>query len=61
MACLNLVIMYTSWWQGACADRFGYPTTLALDAGLGLACILLFPLMTVHKTGQSNVPETQAD
>jgi MFS family permease len=61
MACLNLVIMYTSWWQGACADRFGYPTTLALDAGLGLACILLFPLMTVHKTRQSNVLETQAD
>jgi hypothetical protein len=53
--------MYTSWWQGACADRFGYPTTLALDAGLGLACILLFPLMTVHKTRQSNVLETQAD
>lgn len=61
MAFLNLVIMYTSWWQGLCADRFGYPTTLALDAGLGLICILLFPLMTVRRAEDSGVSKTEAD
>jgi PAT family beta-lactamase induction signal transducer AmpG len=61
MSCLNLVIMYSAWWQGWCIDRYGYPMTLALDASLGLICILLFPLMAVHKAETSGVAESQAD
>ncbi len=61
MSCLNLVIMYSAWWQGWCIDRYGYPTTLALDAGLGLVCILLFPLMTRHASPTSDIAESQAD
>ena len=45
MALLNLVIAYTANWQGWAVERWGYPVTLAADAGAGLLCIALFPLM----------------
>ena len=61
MSCLNLVIMYTAWWQGWCIDRYGYPTTLALDACLGLICIALFPLITAHRNEGSVRSEAQTD
>lgn len=61
MSCLNLVIMYSSWWQGWCIDRYGYPTTLTLDAGLGLICIVLFPLMTKHGPKTSDAVEAKPD
>lgn len=49
MALLNLVIAYTARWQGVAIERWGYPVTLALDAGAGLLCIALFPLMTPRR------------
>ena len=45
MALLNLVIAYSANWQGWAVERWGYPVTLAADAGVGLLCIALFPLM----------------
>ena len=45
MAMSNLVITYTSWWQGQAIVRWGYPTTLALDAALGLIVLVFLPLM----------------
>jgi hypothetical protein len=46
---LNLVISYTSNWQGHAIARWGYPTTLALDAGLGMIGIALLPFLIVRK------------
>jgi len=46
MAMANLVITYTSWWQGLSIVRWGYPVTLALDAAFGLVVLFLLPLMT---------------
>ena len=45
MALSNLVITYTSWWQGQAIVRWGYPITLAADAAAGLVVLLLLPLM----------------
>ncbi|HID74608.1 MAG TPA: MFS transporter [Planctomycetaceae bacterium] len=45
MACMNLVTWYSASWQGYCIEAWGYPTTLALDAAAGLACVALLPLM----------------
>jgi PAT family beta-lactamase induction signal transducer AmpG len=45
MALSNLVITYTSWWQGQAIVAWGYPITLALDAAVGLIVLLLLPLM----------------
>ncbi len=45
MALLNLVIMYSAIWQGRAIEAWGYPATLAIDAGAGMICIALLPLM----------------
>lgn len=45
MAMSNLAIAYSSQWQGVAAVRWGYPTMLAIDAALGMVCVLLMPLM----------------
>jgi hypothetical protein len=45
MAVLNLVIWYSSLWQGHAIEKWGYPVTLFVDAGAGLLCIPLLPLI----------------
>lgn len=45
MAMLNLVVSYTSWWQGHAVVRWGYPVTLAVDATIGLVCLFLLPML----------------
>ena len=45
MAMMNLVISYTAWWQGYTIENYGYPTTLYLDATLGLVCIVVLPML----------------
>ena len=45
MAMMNLVTVYTAWWQGYAIERWGYPSTLYLDGALGLVCIAIIPLM----------------
>lgn len=49
MAMQNLVISYTSTWQGWSIEKFGYPTTLGIDACVGLVGIGLLPFMTPRK------------
>ncbi len=48
MAMANLVITYSSWWQGLSIVRWGYPVTLGLDAAAGLICLLFLPLMSLR-------------
>jgi PAT family beta-lactamase induction signal transducer AmpG len=45
MAMSNLVITYTSWWQGLSIVKWGYPITLLIDSVVGLFMIFLLPLM----------------
>ena len=45
MALCNVVYAYTPKWQGISLVRLGYPATLAIDTALGLACLLLVPLV----------------
>jgi PAT family beta-lactamase induction signal transducer AmpG len=49
MAMGNLAISYSANWQGHAAERWGYPTTLGMDAVLGLACLLFLPFMALRK------------
>ena len=45
MALGNLVTSYTALWQGLTIVHYGYPITLALDAGVGLISMLLLPFL----------------
>ncbi len=45
MALLNVVIAYTASWQGESIERWGYATTLTLDAILGLLCLFILPFL----------------
>jgi MFS family permease len=45
MAMTNFAISYSATWQGHALQRLGYPTTLALDAVLGVVSLALLPLM----------------
>lgn len=49
MAMLNFTISYTARWQGWAIERFGYPGTLALDAGLGMIGVAILPLLKPQK------------
>ena len=49
MAMSNLVITYTSWWQGLSIVRWGYPITLALDAMAGLVVLVFLPFMASQR------------
>ena len=59
MSLMNLAISYSAFWQGHSAERWGYPTTLFLDALLGCLCII--PLACMSSPGMSSSsPETRA-
>ncbi|MEM7165736.1 MAG: MFS transporter, partial [Planctomycetota bacterium] len=45
MALLNLVLSYSAAWQGWAIAKYGYPTTLMIDAAIGLIGLSLLPLM----------------
>jgi len=49
MAMSNLVITYTSWWQGLSIVRWGYPATLLVDSIVGLAVLFFLPFMTARR------------
>jgi len=55
MSMLGLGITYSAAWQGYAIDQWGYPTTLKIDAGLGLVCLLLLPLMAKRKPGPATL------
>jgi PAT family beta-lactamase induction signal transducer AmpG len=46
VAMVNLTVVYSSAWQGRCLAKLGYPSTLAIDALLGMASLPLLLLMT---------------
>jgi PAT family beta-lactamase induction signal transducer AmpG len=52
MAMMNLCISYTAWWQGRAIERIGYPSTLLVDALLGLIGLLLLPLMRPRRSAR---------
>lgn len=45
MALMNLVIAYSAWWQGATIEKWGYATTLYIDAAFGLVCLAVLPFL----------------
>lgn len=45
MSLLNFVIFYSAWWQGRALVAWGYPTTLMLDAALGVVGLFFLPFM----------------
>jgi PAT family beta-lactamase induction signal transducer AmpG len=57
MAMLNFTISYTARWQGWAIERFGYPVTLALDAGLGMIGVALLPLLKPQPRSASILEE----
>ena len=56
MAMLNVVISYSANWQGHAATRLGYPTTLAIDATVGLVSLLCLPFMTPRPKAVEALP-----
>ena len=46
VAMVNLTVVYSSAWQGRCLAKLGYPSTLAIDALLGMVSLPLLLLMT---------------
>ncbi|MBM84063.1 MAG: hypothetical protein CMJ78_26215 [Planctomycetaceae bacterium] len=50
MSVLNLVLGYTTWWQGFVSLLHGYPMMLRIDSALGLLGLLLLPFVCERKT-----------
>jgi PAT family beta-lactamase induction signal transducer AmpG len=49
MALSNLAISFSAWWQGIAIERLGFPTTLGLDAVVGVLGIGLLPFLGTGK------------
>ncbi|MGC1275937.1 MAG: MFS transporter [Planctomycetaceae bacterium] len=58
MAAMNLVIAYSAFWQGRAIEAFGYPATLTIDAGFGLACLAVLALVPLTRNPQERRPQT---
>src|SRR5687768_3089916 len=56
MSLLNLVIAYSLRWQGWSVSRFGYPTTMFVDAVFGMLCLAVLPFMKPAPRSDPNVP-----
>ena len=50
MALTNLVISFSSKWQGHAAETWGYPRTLVLDTIVGMLCIGILPFVRARTT-----------
>jgi PAT family beta-lactamase induction signal transducer AmpG len=62
MSLMNLALSYSAWWQGKAAVRWGYPTTLLVDAAFGLVCLLVLPLtLTRVPYARAEVVEAQKE
>lgn len=55
MALHNLATSYTAAWQGYSIKWWGYPTTLWIDATIGLIGIALFPFLILKKRTDEEV------
>jgi PAT family beta-lactamase induction signal transducer AmpG len=61
MAMANLAIAYSATWQGVAVEAFGYPTTLLVDAILGvLNLLLIVPLKRTHGDESPGAPARRA-
>ena len=56
MALHNLATSYTAIWQGYSIEHWGYPTTLFIDATVGLVGIALIPFLILNKQADSEEP-----
>lgn len=63
MALLNVVTMYSYWWEGKALTPTGeggwgftLPQTLLVDVGIGLLFLLVLPLVTAPAAGQVSAP-----
>src|SRR5262245_4820594 len=56
MALTNIVYSYTSVWQGHAMVRWGYPTTLVVDAVFGLVCLGILPFMGPIRRAEAAPP-----
>lgn len=45
MAAMNLGTSAAAWWQGLAVERWGYPTTLAIDCCVGVLCLATLPFV----------------
>lgn len=45
MALMNFVTAYSAWWQGFTLMKWGYGTTLYIDAAVGLLCLAVLPFL----------------
>ena len=61
MAVLNLTTSYTSAWQGFALARWGYPTTLRLDAVFGLLGLVVLPWLKLRARQPDSAVRTSAD
>ncbi len=52
MALHNLATTYTAVWQGYSIAHWGYPTTLVIDASVGLISITLIPFLILNKNAE---------
>jgi len=61
MSLMDLAMAYSALWQGFAAARWGYPTTLTLDAIGGCLCLAVLPLMKPATVSQdSTAPSLDA-
>jgi PAT family beta-lactamase induction signal transducer AmpG len=58
MAAMNLSTSVAAWWQGAAVVRWGYPTTLTIDAAIGLLCIGVLPFIKTSRMPTSTTAPT---
>lgn len=59
MAILNLVIWYSSTWQGLALEKWGYPNTLLADSLLGVVGLAMLPFM--KRRARETTPTAQDD
>ncbi len=61
MSVLNLVISYSSFWQGLAVDAWGYAATLVIDASVGLVCLGVLPWTRPQQGANDSSVESQTE
>lgn len=54
MALMNFVTAYSAWWQGFTVMKWGYGTTLFIDAAVGLLCLAVLPFLREKRSLESD-------
>ncbi len=61
MACLNLVTVYSSAWQGWFSSTWGFTNMLVVDAAMGMIVLALLPFMSRSKAPGEPAPADGGD